>query len=320
MNCVGSCSDLFNMIFKDLYNAIVEDNKDPDEAGRVKIRVESFMRGFQSDHLPWAKPYTIGSGGSSDYGQSWIPEIGSRVWVWFTDPPGSRGVDDEPFGTRMRHPYYMGDALFKELNPAKVFGDKVKPNLVTDETDDFKGGELNYPHVKFIMLQNGVCQFMSSDPDNPYYGIFHPSGSQILINPEGQVYIGSKSDQLDPVVSTIKLKEYLKPIVGNLGAPLFAPTIDAADLSFENFFAGIAGTVDALEHSKDVDDHSSVYERASLVETLDEYLESIRINFEDGDITEEEYNQAVKDANAEEEQPREDLTWFDPDDLRESDG
>lgn len=59
----------------------------------------------------------------------------------------------------------------------------------------------------------------------------------ILINATG-VFLGKDGNTPDLAISTTKLKAYLLPILGNLGAPIFS-TVTAADLSFESLFGDI---------------------------------------------------------------------------------
>lgn len=210
------------MQINNLYVATVVNNDDPSKRGRVQIRVDAFMSGFQADHLPWAFPFSMGTGGALQHGASAIPEKETKIWVWFTD------------NYRKTNPYYLADAIFQSLTPAGAFDANIKSHI--------KGGSgLKYPHVKFIIYKNNMCQFVSTDPAFPFWGVFHPNGNQVVINNTGQIYCGHESQTLDPVVSTNKLKAYLAPKLGNLGGILF-PDIANADLGFDNFFGGI-GTV-----------------------------------------------------------------------------
>jgi hypothetical protein len=208
------------MIFKDIYSVYVLDNNDPDKANRIKIYSPQFMKGMDPDLLPWAKPWISGgTGGSKFHGSSYIPEVNSKVWVWFAD------------NTRLKHPYYLANAEFKEFNCGTVFEKLYAPYV--------KGGSsLKYPHVKFTAYKSGVCEFVSSDPDNAFWGIIHNTGKQIIINKAGEVFVGEKNQTPDKVVSEVRIKNYFAPRVGNLGAPLF-PDIGTAKLGFDTFFGGV---------------------------------------------------------------------------------
>lgn len=73
-----------------IHRGVVEDNIDPDKAGRIKIRI----LGIHSDNrnyvttkqLPWAIPATsigLTGGGLRNIGFSKIPDVGSHVWLFF---------------------------------------------------------------------------------------------------------------------------------------------------------------------------------------------------------------------------------------------
>lgn len=70
--------------FPSIYRGIVEDNKDPENRGRCKVRVP-FMHGeltYSPSLLPWARqvsPFPI----NERRGISNVPDIGDIVWVLF---------------------------------------------------------------------------------------------------------------------------------------------------------------------------------------------------------------------------------------------
>ena len=76
------------------YRAIVVDDKDEFESGRIKIRVPN-VHGTSEDvpdsALPWAIYSDPFMGGSVDVGGLIVPDIGSKVWVFFEE-----GDHDQP--------------------------------------------------------------------------------------------------------------------------------------------------------------------------------------------------------------------------------
>lgn len=70
--------------YPSLYRGIVEDNRDPENLGRCKIRVPS-VHGeltYPIDILPWARPLTLYHV-SKGKGSVNLPDIGDIVWILF---------------------------------------------------------------------------------------------------------------------------------------------------------------------------------------------------------------------------------------------
>lgn len=90
---MGVFSDMFGDDILEhplMYRGVVEDNDDPEKAGRIKVRI----LGIHSDnsayvetkHLPWAIPATslnMSGGGTRNIGISNVPSIGSHVFIFF---------------------------------------------------------------------------------------------------------------------------------------------------------------------------------------------------------------------------------------------
>lgn len=208
----------------DVYVGKVINNVDPTKEGRVKVELKEIGEGWNPEHIEWARPWgNGGTGGSSSFGKSWIPEIGTNVGVFFQDPQSKK------------YPFYVADAEFKTTNPHKVFETKIKPNLPRWES--------SYPNVKFITLKNQTTIAFSSDAAKAEIAIYHPSGSQIHLSKDGHVYCGNKTGKIDKVVSTTKLKNYLLTIRGNLGAFLFSDIVDK-NISFDDFFGGMDPSIE----------------------------------------------------------------------------
>jgi hypothetical protein len=76
-----------------IYGGVVEANNDPEQLGRLKVRVPhvygisgSTYGSVSVDNLPWALPFGLPAGGSPDSGGcSWLPEIGDQVLLQFLD-------------------------------------------------------------------------------------------------------------------------------------------------------------------------------------------------------------------------------------------
>jgi hypothetical protein len=152
------------------YLGTVEENKDPEKLGRVKVRVPHVF-GFAGgpagaiglDDLPWAIPAGMPAGGSSASGGiSWLPESGDQVFVRFLDgepekPVWEWGGQSQPQGQKLAlHEYedddgQVGDpsrsALTRyghtiEFHDGGVFAVTDNGNLFNLD-DDLDGGLLN---------------------------------------------------------------------------------------------------------------------------------------------------------------------------------
>jgi type VI secretion system secreted protein VgrG len=70
-----------------IYVGEVIDNNDTQlvNSGRVKVRVFPYFKELDEEVIPWAVPaFPLWTGGGSDQGFFSVPEIGSRVYVFFS--------------------------------------------------------------------------------------------------------------------------------------------------------------------------------------------------------------------------------------------
>ena len=77
-------NNIYNRIFPSIYRGIVEDNVDPNNLGRCKIRVPSVHGelSYPVNILPWARPIVL-SPVKKCRGSVNLPDIGDIVWVFF---------------------------------------------------------------------------------------------------------------------------------------------------------------------------------------------------------------------------------------------
>lgn len=88
------------------YLGWVEDNKDPEKLGRLKVRIEIYSE-MTTEQLPWASPVLGSHGNSSFEGGIHVPEVGSQVRVSFPSKD-------------LTAPYYSGAELNK-INKTTLF-------------------------------------------------------------------------------------------------------------------------------------------------------------------------------------------------------
>jgi len=148
-------------------------HKDKKKEGRIQIKIDFLMKGFEEDHLPWARPFLLGTGGNAEYGSSSIPEEGSYVWVFFLEPD------------ILRQAYYIANVNLSDINPHEFFSKNVKSRVKSSSI---------YPNTKFNTYKNQITTFIDSSADNPELGFYHPKGTYVLIDKEGTVNLKGAKD------------------------------------------------------------------------------------------------------------------------------
>jgi hypothetical protein len=194
------------------YAEVIDNNDILLQAGRVQIKIPYLHNEVSNDLLPWAKQMSAFTGGSDSHGKSYIPEIGSRVWVIFENE-----VD-------MLKPFYIADVHLNQFNPHTLFNDNV--------SSEISGFSSIYPDVKYEYYANGICIGVSSSLLTPEIFIYHPSGSHVFIDTTGKININSAigveiKSGIIPTQQSI-LGEQLKTTLETLCTAIAAITVTCA--------------------------------------------------------------------------------------------
>lgn len=173
--------------FPSIYRGVVEDNKDPENLGRCKVRIP-FLHGeltYSPSLLPWARqisPFPV----NKRKGTFNIPDIGDIVWVFFE-------------GADKNFPIYFGGTYGTE--DIKAFDDKVI--IYTEDGNSIEYYEGSYKIISGdssvsvssgeVLLKNGNSLVTVSPEsvtvDSP---ILHIKGSLDIdgsINSKGQLSV-----------------------------------------------------------------------------------------------------------------------------------
>lgn len=159
-----------------LYYASVIDNNHTPQDGRVQIKIIEHHENTETSLLPWARPFSLSTGGGDKQGVSNIPEVGSNVWIFYSDE------DDGIY----KKPFYIADGSLDNFNPYLLFNSNVKSSIDSSAI---------YPNAKFYYFKNGICLGVDSTNSNPEIFIYHPKAS-IFINKSGDISIDTKDGNI----------------------------------------------------------------------------------------------------------------------------
>jgi len=164
----------FSDLEKDIYSGKVVDNNDPDRLGKCRIRVYSiYGNEIPDEDLPWALPDFNFVG--SLVGSFVVPPVGAIVKVYF-----DKGD--------IYLPHYTTKAVDKNHMPTQK--DKDYPNnMVLLETDD--------------------GDYVTFNRKSKVIKIYHHTGSQVVINKEGESVLHS--------INIVRLDGATKVILGDSG-------------------------------------------------------------------------------------------------------
>lgn len=168
------------------------DTRNPAQDGRVQIFIPVLMEQWKPTDYPWARPSLVGGGGSLTHGASFIPEIGSNVWVWCEKPDAKKNW------------FYETDVHLAGSHPHQLFQTVTAAAIQSTS---------QYPNTKFIHFPNGVSIGVDSSPTNPEVFISHPAGSYIKIASTGQISLSAGPTLLEQSVLGETLLQKLNDLI-----------------------------------------------------------------------------------------------------------
>lgn len=204
------------------YRAVVEENEDPEKLGRVRVRIwglhsesknKTLTDGIPTSELPWAEPCLPIHEGISGYGIFGVPLQGSHVMVFFENghidqvryfatlpgkpgkSPNTRVGFNDPDGT---YPSSTGESDYHELARGES-----SPTIVTAKNANIDGDEPNspynasYPHNFVISTHGGIVLELDSTPGAKRFHIYHPSGTYIECDNDGNLVIKTEGTNYD---------------------------------------------------------------------------------------------------------------------------
>lgn len=190
--------------YNGFYSGIVEDNKDPDCLGRLKIRVPGCNDNWNLDDIKWAEP-CFPFGGYLDEGFFMVPTVGSYVIVAFIE-----GSQEKPIWLGCHHKketnkppcessleagdFYTYRKQIKTPAGYIMFDDKESRIYVVHKTGSFmtfdENGDINIRSVNNInMKANGMVNI-----DSINQNIMVTAGEQIGIGAKKHVVVKSEGD------------------------------------------------------------------------------------------------------------------------------
>lgn len=180
-----------------IYRGVIEDNKDPEETGRCKIRIfgvhteskvkdKETLEGIPTEELPWAEPALgLFEGSISGYGAWTVPLQGSHVFLFFEN---GHILEPRYFASAPGKPEDKNHG-FKEEDGFSDPDDKYPEK--TGETDwHEKARGDKYPNNLVFATREGIIIELDNSNEKRVK-VTHPSNTYIEIDNNGNIYIDS---------------------------------------------------------------------------------------------------------------------------------
>lgn len=195
------------------YRGVVADNKDPNKAGRVMLKIPAIYG--EDVHEYWALPKAILNGNNE--GQFWIPDVGTNVWVTFENgnarfPMWEHGVwgDINKFGNSVVASLYESDGSPKKKMWITASGNTFMlddSNQTITILQKNSGNKLTIDSHGFI-VNGGTEPFILGNKFKDMFKNFIQTVSESTVGSSGgpllnAVEIAAYMDQVELFLSTI---------------------------------------------------------------------------------------------------------------------
>ena len=149
----------------------MEDNLDPNKAGRVKIRVFGVYDDIPLDDIPWAEYADPLMGGQAGFGGIIVPDIDTKVWVFFEQ------------GNHMYPVYFAGAPSHIDMPNEKDIG------TYPTEPEHWNQREpAQYPYNRVYRTKSGHVIEIDDSPAQERIRISHRTGTQVIMFENGDLH------------------------------------------------------------------------------------------------------------------------------------
>lgn len=205
--------------YNGFYRAIIEDNDDPENMGRVKARImgihsqnktKSKTDGIPTDELPWIEQANglFGGFGDSGAGISAVPEINSWIWIFFEQGDFAR-------------PIYFATITAKndrdstaDKDDITIINSKSGHKITINDKEGEEKIEIKSKSGHTILLDDNNENFQFTG--NGDVTITNANGDKIVINADGGIDIQAKDGgSIEKTVLGESLKTFIQNTIIN---------------------------------------------------------------------------------------------------------
>lgn len=222
-------------VFDGVTVGIVTDNKDPDELGRVKVKIPSLSEEVTTE---WIRMCFPGSGGADHHGWYLLPEVNDEVLVAFEQGDVRRAYVLGGLLNGKDKPFYKNDKVIGSAGVNQhAFRLKSGAHLLFDENPDEEVIELKNKDGKFYLKYSSKEGFTIENTSN---------GDKFTVTNKGDIAIKSndKNITIEAPMGALTLKAQ-KDISIESQTGKVAIKASAGDATMEGMNAKVTGQMNA---------------------------------------------------------------------------